>query len=414
MASTAGSNQMNPFHYLHLKEPQVDIRGSQIALYARFSVKKKSSVVLAVSLLDGRWKRTVEQPQARIAESLNMPDSRSRLILENPFFVFIIHLTTALEWWINALHSFDEQLIDHEKSLQKQLDRTEGTSSAVYTSINRALHAMSAHLSRFGSELGSTEDTILELMARHRTIFGSSNTANTTDSHSTTTSTTDAACAVAEIENSLAEAKGQAQIAMSMRLELEHKTQNILALLFNRIQLSTDTVLIENGKSMKGIMGALKDEAQASHNLADAQQQMTQDMKEDSVAMKTIAVLTMFFLVSYFCTCSLKKSGRNLWVNGSERQIGIFLGRHPTLRSLRLNNVLTQNCVARHIFCCSPCHAILRDKYMVDTHVKILVVVCIDRSVNRTFHIVLQILEKKSRSKQPKFKGHGSTSSRPT
>ena len=341
VASTAGSNQMNPFHYLHLKEPQVDIRGSQIALYARFSVQKNSSVVLAVSLLDGRWKRTVEHPQARVAESLHMSNSRSRCILENPFFVFVIHLSTALEWWINALHSFDEQLIDHEKSLQKQLDKKEAPSLAVYASINRALHAMSAHLSRFGSELESTEDTISELMARHRTIFGSSNDGVTPDTHNTTASATEAACAVAEIENSLAEVKGQVQIAMSMRLELDHKTQNILALLFNRIQLSTDIVLIENGRSMKGIMGALKDEAQASYNLADAQQQMTQDMKEDSVAMKTIAVLTMFFLVSLFLIPFSKTSVGNLWTNGSQRQVRTFLGRYFSPRSVRLFTGLT-------------------------------------------------------------------------
>lgn len=112
-ASTAGSNQMNPFHYLHLKEPQVDIRGSQIALYARYSPKMKSSFLLAVSLLDGRWKRMVEQPQARIDESLQTLKGRDRQLLETPFFAFVIYITTSLLWWINALHSFDDQLIAH-------------------------------------------------------------------------------------------------------------------------------------------------------------------------------------------------------------------------------------------------------------------------------------------------------------
>ena len=104
---------MNPFHYLHLQEPRVDIRGSQIALYARYNPKMKSSFVLAISLLDGRWKQIVEQPQARIDESLQTMEREDRDILETPFFAFIIYITSALEWWINALHSFDEQLIAH-------------------------------------------------------------------------------------------------------------------------------------------------------------------------------------------------------------------------------------------------------------------------------------------------------------
>jgi hypothetical protein len=278
--STAGSNQLNPFHYLHLEQAAVDIRGSQIALYARFNPKKKSSCVLAVSLLDGRWKRIVEQPQSRIDESLRIPD---RNVLENPFFVFVIYLTTALEWWINALHSFDAQLIGHEERLQKELDTLDTSPSAVYADMNRALHAMSAHLHRYGSELTSTEDTISDLIIRHGKAFGT---------------TTVPTSAVATIDASLAEAKGQVRAAETMRLELAQKTQNILALLFNRIQLSIDKVMIDNGKAMEGIMVATQAEATSSRMIADAQQQLTEEMKDDSVAMKTIAVLTMCFLVS--------------------------------------------------------------------------------------------------------------------
>lgn len=278
-ASTAGSNQLNPFHYLHLEQAEVDIRGSQIALYARFNPKKKSSHVLAISLLDGRWKKIVEQPQSRIHESLNIVH---RDIFESPFFVFVIYLTTALEWWINALHSFDQQLIAHEERLQKELDTRDTSSSTVYADMNRALHAMSAHLHRYGSELLSMEDTISDLIIRHRNAFSTST--NPVDS-------------VAKIEASLAEAKGQVKAAETMRLELGQKTQNILALLFNRMQLSTDKVMIDNGKSMEGIMVATQAEATSSRMIADAQQQLTEEMKQDSVAMKTIAVLTMCFLV---------------------------------------------------------------------------------------------------------------------
>ena len=280
-ASTAGSNQLNPFHYLHLEHAAVDIRGSQIALYARFDPKKKSTYILAISLLDGRWKKIVEQPQSRVHESLRIADGG---ILQNPFYVFVIHLTTALEWWINALHSFHEQLIAHEERLQKELDTRDTSPSTVYAGMNRALHAMSAHLHRYGSELLSIDDTITNLIVTHEQTF---------------VTHTDAAGSAAKIEASLIEAKGQVRVAEAMKLELEQKTQNILALLFHRMQLSTDRVMIDNGKSMQGIMEATQQEATSSRRIADAQQRLTEEMKEDSVAMKTIAVLTMCFLVSY-------------------------------------------------------------------------------------------------------------------
>lgn len=85
-AGFAGSNQMNPFHYLHLAELGMDIRGSQIALYARYNTELKSSFVLAVSLLDGRWQKAVEQPQSRIEELLRTLPGGDRYLLETPFF----------------------------------------------------------------------------------------------------------------------------------------------------------------------------------------------------------------------------------------------------------------------------------------------------------------------------------------
>lgn len=261
----------------------MDIRGSQIALYARFNPEKKSSFILAISLLDGRWKKIVEQPQSRINESLRIAD---REIVQNPFFVFVIYITTALEWWINALHSFHEQLIAHEEHLQEELGTNDSSPSTVYANLNRALHAMSAHLHRYRSELLSTEDTIVDLLIKHEKAFGTQ---------------PDAAGSVVKIEASLTEAKEQVRAADIMRLELEQKIQNILALLFNQMQLSTDKVMIDNGKSMQGIMAATQEEATSSRMIANAQQRLTEEMQEDSVAMKTIAVLTMCFLVSNPC-----------------------------------------------------------------------------------------------------------------
>ncbi|KAL5316230.1 hypothetical protein ACEPPN_015275 [Leptodophora sp. 'Broadleaf-Isolate-01'] len=71
--------------------------------------------------------------------------------------------------------------------------------------------------------------------------------------------------------------------------EVEKKTQNILALLFNRIQLSNDRMIVSNGNAMQIIMRATQAEAIRS-------QQLAVEMRKDGLSVKTIAVLTMFFL----------------------------------------------------------------------------------------------------------------------
>jgi hypothetical protein len=81
--------------------------------------------------MDGRWPKTVEEPAARIKETLetrrkaqakaegqcvathieNPKDDQKPL--EDPFFVHLVYLTTGLRWWTNALHSIDNQLITY-------------------------------------------------------------------------------------------------------------------------------------------------------------------------------------------------------------------------------------------------------------------------------------------------------------
>jgi hypothetical protein len=109
-ASIAGTNQMNPFHYLHLPDAKVDIRGSQIAIFFRRDYKNKSTAVVAVNLLDGRWCKPVEEPQMRIKEALN---ARRVDVTKEPFFVHLVYLTSVARWWNNALSSFNDQLIAH-------------------------------------------------------------------------------------------------------------------------------------------------------------------------------------------------------------------------------------------------------------------------------------------------------------
>jgi hypothetical protein len=109
--STAGSNQMDPFHYLHLPDEKVDIRGSHIAVYCSTNLSTMKTTSLCISFQDGRWSRAVEEPQRRIKETLKHFEHLK--CADDSFFIHLIYITSALRWWNNALDSFNNQLIAH-------------------------------------------------------------------------------------------------------------------------------------------------------------------------------------------------------------------------------------------------------------------------------------------------------------
>ncbi len=109
ITGNSGSNQMNPFHYLHLPDQAVDIRGSLIALSFRYSKSGDSTCMLAVNFIDGRWPKTAQEPELRIKEVLS--DSDQLGLKSDPFFIHLIYLFSATRWWTNALNSIHDQLI---------------------------------------------------------------------------------------------------------------------------------------------------------------------------------------------------------------------------------------------------------------------------------------------------------------
>jgi hypothetical protein len=66
--------------------------------------------------------------------------------------------------------------------------------------------------------------------------------------------------------------------------------------LFNRIQLSNDRIMVANSTAMQQILRATQEETRMSRTMAIRAHELTEEMKKDSLSMKTIAVLTMFFL----------------------------------------------------------------------------------------------------------------------
>jgi hypothetical protein len=109
--TTAGSNQMDPFNYLHLESEGLDIRGSQIAVLFQYDSAKRATTTVSISLQDGRWSRVVEEPQKRISEQLE--NGGLAHCEADPFFIHVVFVTSALRWWRNALDSFNNQLIAH-------------------------------------------------------------------------------------------------------------------------------------------------------------------------------------------------------------------------------------------------------------------------------------------------------------
>jgi hypothetical protein len=109
VASTAGRSQMNPLNYLHLSHPDVDIRGSHIAIHFSFHVETKTSSTVVLNFQDGRWWKVIEEPISRIKESMTVA-SRSNSG-HDPFHTQAVFLTSALRWWSNALNGFNDQLI---------------------------------------------------------------------------------------------------------------------------------------------------------------------------------------------------------------------------------------------------------------------------------------------------------------
>jgi hypothetical protein len=113
--TNAGSNQMDPFNYLHLESEKLDIRGSQIAVLFHYDCTKRAGTTVSIRLQDGRWSRVVEEPQTRISEMLDQVGVTE--CEADPFFVHVIFITSALKWWRNALDSFNNQLIAHVRYL---------------------------------------------------------------------------------------------------------------------------------------------------------------------------------------------------------------------------------------------------------------------------------------------------------
>jgi hypothetical protein len=90
------------------------------------------------------------------------------------------------------------------------------------------------------------------------------------------------------------------------------------------MQITNDRMMVANGIAMHAILKATKEEAAYSREIAVRSQQLSEDIKRDSVSMKTIAILTMFFLpatafaallaMPFFATNKYLTDDQQVWV----------------------------------------------------------------------------------------------------
>lgn len=195
--SRAGSNQMDPFHYIHLPGTRCDIRVSQIGLFVRSngSTTGNGMTFVVVNLMDGRLRGLIEEPLLRLREALKRRLATGKAA--TPRLIFLVYVSSALRWWNTALLSFNNQLIMHvrspvsrrEKSLrisiprychpnktffrlqEKQLQQEIANETSAFSErskdINTALHIMAAHLHRYRSELQRVDFILTELLSSH-------------------------------------------------------------------------------------------------------------------------------------------------------------------------------------------------------------------------------------------------------
>ncbi|KAJ9641519.1 hypothetical protein H2199_005489 [Coniosporium tulheliwenetii] len=177
--------------------------------------------------------------------------------------------------------------------------------------MNKALHSVAAHVHRYLSELESLESTVDDIKQRHNEINEKFGLHEDSDSE--------------RIVRALDQVLSQVKAMNTHAKELEKKTGNILALLFNRIQISNDRQLVANGVAMQEIMKATQDEAKVSRRMADQSQRLAEEMKKDSVAMKAIAIVTMAFLpgASFAALLSMPFFDDDKWL-GEARRVWVW------------------------------------------------------------------------------------------
>ncbi|KAG5659918.1 hypothetical protein KAF25_003440 [Fusarium avenaceum] len=301
------SNQMNPFHKLHLPDLQLDIHRSCVAIFSRVDPISRQSTFFTVDFMHGHWSRVALEPKTRLQE-VYKGQIDSEPTFGREFRVHLVYLSSATRWWTNALNSVNEQLIAFEQKLQIEFDTESGNIGPILTELSKALHSVSAHLQRYLSEIQSLGGIVTDLIEDYSSIHQQDIVTGNHDDYNEATRGYKMILSTVEASSRFA-------------VELEKKAQNTLALLFHRIQINSDSLLIANGEAMQAILKAMQEDAGLSRQMARQSHMLAKDMKRDSVAMKTIAIVTMFFLpgATFAALLSMPFFDNDNWLSQASR-----------------------------------------------------------------------------------------------
>ncbi|EXJ80934.1 hypothetical protein A1O3_07222 [Capronia epimyces CBS 606.96] len=303
--SNARNNQMDPLHFLHLQDVGVDIRSSHIAILSRHYLEEGGQMTLVFNFMDGRWSHAADEPRKRLHEihewsTRGDGDLDPNSVKHHPLNAHFIYFTSAMRWWTNALSSVNEQLIAYETLLQNEIDGDIDTQATdTYSLVNQALHAIAAHLQRYNSELSSVRDTLHALQDYEKRCRDSCEMNSSSDSTATTHTDFDTSSTFGQLTTHLMQVH-------TFQHELSDKLQNILALLFNRISIANDRMMVMNGAKMHAILVATQEDAKISRQIALQSQELSRAMKRDSVAMKTALLAMPFFQQSTYLSHASK------------------------------------------------------------------------------------------------------------
>ncbi|KAF8536658.1 hypothetical protein BDD12DRAFT_278100 [Trichophaea hybrida] len=277
-----GQHQRNPFHALHLGDRQIDIRGLEVGVCFQYDFTRQKTRLVYINLCSSQYKATNNHTLERIRHALEFGDLSA--MGRDPFWVHLIFMGTVLSFWKDTLGHFAAELINHEEKIEQQMTAaSENPTSAMHNPAdmigqNVALHAMTAHCLRYDTELRGLRTTMAELIIQHDDI-----------AERLKLDSVDKERVGRALKQQLAEAESITQA----QAELAKKIENTLALLFHAVQVDQGT----------------------------EQKELTVQTRNDSFAMKTVALLTMCFLpgtsiaailaLPYFE--SLKK-GAILWI----------------------------------------------------------------------------------------------------
>jgi predicted nucleic acid-binding Zn-ribbon protein len=118
-----------------------------------------------------------------------------------------------------------------EKRLQDQMDNSNLQTEDFNNVLNKALHTMTAHLHRYGSELERLADIVEHVKWQHQGFFANR---SDKDAHPTVEAETQ------RTQLGIIQISSQLEAVNSFRQELEDKTKNILALVFLRTNVRRD------------------------------------------------------------------------------------------------------------------------------------------------------------------------------